>query len=167
MGFIIHFYIIFGTNLLTQRPSPDCCFLPISGFCRKRISNGVQTEWNLRERYFWRKSRTGNVRTKSGGKGPALQGGAPPFPGHAPASRLAHTAPGALLLPIYTYVPQKLHTQRENPNSTAVASVPVEIPSWSLFWEGDPSRRPSSSSSSPSPWVVSSLPQTFGSIASI
>ena len=26
MGFIIYFYIIFGTNLLTQRPTPDCCF---------------------------------------------------------------------------------------------------------------------------------------------
>ena len=38
LGFIIHFYIIVGTNL--------------SEFPRKRISNGVQTEWNLRERDF-------------------------------------------------------------------------------------------------------------------
>ena len=55
LGFIIHFYIIFGTNLLTGGPAQNCCFLPISEFRRKRISNGVQTEWNLRERDFWNK----------------------------------------------------------------------------------------------------------------
>ena len=52
MGFIIHFYIIFGTNLLTEGPA-QIVFLPISVFWRKGISNGVQTEWNLRERDFW------------------------------------------------------------------------------------------------------------------
>ena len=56
MGFIIHFYINFGTNLLTQGPAQNCCFLPISEFRRKRISNGVQTEWNLRERDFQKKT---------------------------------------------------------------------------------------------------------------
>ena len=30
MGFIIHFYIIFGTNLLTGGPARNCCFLPQS-----------------------------------------------------------------------------------------------------------------------------------------
>ena len=55
MGFILHFYIIFGTNLLTQGPVQIAVFLPISVFCRKGISNGVQTEWNLRERDFWNK----------------------------------------------------------------------------------------------------------------
>ena len=53
MGFIMHFYIIFGTNLLTGGPGQNCCFLPIAEFRRKRISNGVQTEWNLQERDFW------------------------------------------------------------------------------------------------------------------
>ena len=52
LGFIFHFYIIFGTNLLTGGPAQNCCFLPISEFRIKRISNGVQTEWNLRERDF-------------------------------------------------------------------------------------------------------------------
>ena len=51
VGFIIHFYIIFGTNLLTRGLAQNCYFfLPILGFRRKGISNGVQTEWNLRER---------------------------------------------------------------------------------------------------------------------
>ena len=55
MGFTIHFYIIFGTNLLTQGPVQIAVFLPISVFRRKGISNGVQTEWNFRERDFWNK----------------------------------------------------------------------------------------------------------------
>ena len=55
MGIIIHFYIIFGTNLLTQGPLQIAFFLPISVFRRKGIPNGVQTEWHLRERDFWNK----------------------------------------------------------------------------------------------------------------
>ena len=55
MGFIIHFYIIFGTNLLTEGLVQIAVFLPFSVFRRKGISNGVQTEWNLRESYFWNK----------------------------------------------------------------------------------------------------------------
>ena len=53
MGFIIHFYITFGTNLLTGDPARIAVFLLISVFRRKAISNGVQTEWNLQERDFW------------------------------------------------------------------------------------------------------------------
>ena len=52
LGFIIHFYIIFGTNLLTGGPSQICCFLPISVFRRKGISNGVETERNQLEKLF-------------------------------------------------------------------------------------------------------------------
>ena len=53
MGFILHIYIIFGTNLLTGGPAHIAVFLPISVFWRKGISNGVQMEWNLREHDFW------------------------------------------------------------------------------------------------------------------
>ena len=52
MGFILHFYIIFGTILLTGSQAQIVVFMPISVFRRKGISNGVQTEWNLRERDF-------------------------------------------------------------------------------------------------------------------
>ena len=55
LGFTLHFYIIFGTNLLTGGPARIAVFLPISEFRRKGISNRVQTEWNLRECYFWNK----------------------------------------------------------------------------------------------------------------
>ena len=55
MGFTLHIYIIFGTNLLTGGPARIAVFLPISVFRRKGISNRVQTEWNHRERDFWNK----------------------------------------------------------------------------------------------------------------
>ena len=42
MGFIMHFYIIFGTNLLTEGPVQITVFLPISVFRRKGISNGMK-----------------------------------------------------------------------------------------------------------------------------
>ena len=64
-GFIIHFYIIFGTNLLTRGPTHIAVFLPISVFRRKGISKGVQTEWNLRERDFWNERDPGELELKS------------------------------------------------------------------------------------------------------
>ena len=42
MGFIIHFYIIFGTNLLSGGPAQIAVFLPISVFHREEISNGTK-----------------------------------------------------------------------------------------------------------------------------
>ena len=61
MGFILHFYIIFGTNLLTRGPAQIAVFLPILGFQRKGISNGVQMEWNLREHDFLNKRDPGDL----------------------------------------------------------------------------------------------------------
>ena len=80
MGFILHFYTIFGTNLLTEA-EPKLLFLPILEFRREGISNGVQTEWNLREIYFWNGSNPGDLdpapRNKRGGH---EGGGARPSP---------------------------------------------------------------------------------------
>ena len=52
LGFIIHFYIIFRTNLLTRGPTQICCFMPISVFRGKGISDGVKTERNQLEKLF-------------------------------------------------------------------------------------------------------------------
>ena len=80
MGFILHIYIIFGTNLLTGGPTHIAVFLPISVFRRKGISNGVQTEWNLRERYFCNKSDAESLECKSRKLwGPQEIGGRPPL----------------------------------------------------------------------------------------
>ena len=47
MGFIIHLYITFGTNLLTGSPAHIAVFLPISVFQRK----GYQTESKRNETF--------------------------------------------------------------------------------------------------------------------
>ena len=65
MGLTKHFYIIFGTNLLTGGPTHIVVFLPISVFRRKGISNGIQTEWNLCEDLFWNKRDPGDLEWKS------------------------------------------------------------------------------------------------------
>ena len=47
MGFTLHFYIIFGTNLLTQGPVQIVVFLPISVFIEKEY----QTESKRNETF--------------------------------------------------------------------------------------------------------------------
>ena len=87
MGFSLHIYIIFGTNLLTGGPTRIAVFLPISVFRRKGISNGVQTEWNLRERDFWNERDPEDLECKSRSHwGLHEIGGRPPI-GRAPLSR--------------------------------------------------------------------------------
>ena len=66
MGFNMLFYIIFGTNLLTEDPVLVSIFLPILVFYRKGISNGVQMEWNLCEDLSWTKSNPEDLELKSG-----------------------------------------------------------------------------------------------------
>ena len=36
LGFIFHFYIIFGTNLLTEGPAQNCCFFAYFSVSKKR-----------------------------------------------------------------------------------------------------------------------------------
>ena len=64
-GFIIHFYITFGTNLLTGDRAHIVVLLLVSVFRRKGISNGVQTEWNLRESHFWNERDPEDLECKS------------------------------------------------------------------------------------------------------
>ena len=44
LGFIIHFYIIFGTNLLTGGPTQNCCFCLFYGFTKKEYQ--TESKWN-------------------------------------------------------------------------------------------------------------------------
>ena len=106
MGFIMHFYMIFGTNLLTGGPAQIVVFLPISVFRRKGISNGVQTEWNLRRSYFWNKSHTMDLDPTSSKERGAHEGGGAPSPlGASPALWGPRSSTDVLLSPIYTVVP--------------------------------------------------------------
>ena len=101
LGFIIHFYIIFGTNLLTGGPAQNCCFLPILEFRRKRISNGVQTEWNLRERDFLTEHDPGDLDPTPRSARGDHKGGGRPLPTYS------------FLLYIPTY-PQTIRTGAKN-----------------------------------------------------
>ena len=65
LGFIIHFYIIFGTNLLTGGSAQNCCFCLFQGFEEKEYQteskrnetfgnvifspNTTQETWTLRQ----------------------------------------------------------------------------------------------------------------------
>ena len=44
IGFILHFYVIFGTNLLAGGPTQIVVFLPILGFEEKEYQ--TESEWN-------------------------------------------------------------------------------------------------------------------------
>ena len=114
LGFIIHFYIIFGTNLLTGGLAQNCYFLPISEFRRKRISNGVQTEWNLRERDFWNEHDPGDLDPKSRKlPGSHEVGGRGYPPRRALHPRGPHVAPPtySFLLYIYPRTPKRLEQE--------------------------------------------------------
>ena len=100
MGFTKHFYNIFGTSLLNGGPGQIVVFLPISVFRRKGISNGVQKEWNLRERDFLTEHDPGDLDPMSRNKGGGHEvGGAPTLPRHALHPRGPPVAP-----PTYSFI---------------------------------------------------------------
>ena len=133
LDFICHFYITFGTNLLTGGPAQNCCFLPFAVFWRNRISNGVQTEWNLRERDFLTKYDPWDLdptprHQRGGHKG----GGAPPRARPLPCGPPIAPPMYSFLLYIPTY-PRQIKYGAKKPNSTAATFCIREIPSWGLF----------------------------------
>ena len=121
MGFTMQFYIIFGTNLLTEGPVQIAVFLPISVFRRKGISNGIQMEWNLRESYFWNKRDPGDVewtsRKKQGGHEAGRRAPHPRGPLAAPPTYFF-----LLYIPIY---PENIQEHHETLFPPPQPSVPV------------------------------------------
>ena len=134
MGFILHFYIIFGTNLLTGGPAQIAIFLPIIVFHRKGISKGVQMEWNLREHDFWNKCDPGDlVWTSRNNQGGHEAGGAPTPWARPPSSWAPCCSTDLLVPPIHIDIPRKHPEAPRNPISTAATFYTQEIPSWGLF----------------------------------
>ena len=134
IGFTLHFYIIFGTNLLTGGLARIAIFLPVLVFRRKGISNKVQMEWDLRERSFWNKRNPEDLEWKSSNKWGGHEGARDALWGWAcpPPSWAPRASTDLLLPPIYTHVPQKHPGAPRKPNSTAATFCIREIPSWSL-----------------------------------
>ena len=147
LGFIFHFYIIFGTNLLTGGPVQICCFMPISVFRGKGISDEVITERNQLEKLFLEgKPPDGlGVHIKRYGRCSRGWGRAPP-----PASWDPRSSTDVLPAPIYTYVPKNFQNRTEIGSSAAVSLCSHQKPIGTLFRHpaggGSHHRWPSSSS---------------------
>ena len=134
MGFIIHFYIIFGTNLLTGGPTRNAIFFAYFSVSQKRNikrnPNGMKpSRGSFLEQT---QSRRLGVDVKEATRRPR---GREARPGgrHAPTlvgpSWLLHL----LLSPIYTHIPWKHPGAPWNPISTTVTFCTREIPSWGLY----------------------------------
>ena len=143
MGFIIHFYIIFGNNLLTGGPAQNCCF---QSFAEKEYqteskrnetfgsvifgTNVIQRTWSGRQE-------TTEEATRQGARLP---------PGRALHPRGPLVAPPTyfFLLYIPTY-PQTIRSAHENLIPPPQPSVPERSylgafsgapPEWALLTEG-------------------------------
>src|SRR6187401_960774 len=98
MGFIIHFYIIFGTNLLTQGPVQIVVFCLFQSFAEKEYQTESKRNETFRRVIFGTESTQKTWSTREGMKEVATRvQGAPP-PSWAPSG-----SPDALLPPIYIH----------------------------------------------------------------
>ena len=133
LGFIIHFYIIFGTNLLTGGPAQNCCFLPVLGFRRKEYQTESKRNETFRNVIFGMNvtQRTWTLRQDINQE--ATRSGARLPPRRALHPRGPPIAPPTYSFLLYTYVPPNDQIRSQNPNSTTVTSCIHEIPSWGLF----------------------------------
>ena len=135
MGFIIHFYIMFWTNLLIGGPVQIAVFVCLfQCFAEKEYqtkskrnetfrnvifgTNVIQRTWSGRQA----------INEKSTRQGARLPPWERPPPSWAPCG-----STDLLLPPIYTYVPPNHQKHPRKPNSTAATFCTHEIPSWGLF----------------------------------
>ena len=65
MRFNMHFYIIFGTNLLTEGPVQIAVFCLFQCFTKKEYQKGIQTEQNLCKDLSWNKRNPGDLEWRS------------------------------------------------------------------------------------------------------
>ena len=133
LGFIFHFYITFGTNLLTGGPAQNCCFFAYFNISEKqnikRSPNGMKPSrtWfshQIRSRRLGPSIKKATRRSRGWRARPL---GAPP------TSWAPRSSTDILLPPIYTYVSPNNQNMSQKPNSTAATFCIHEIPSWGLF----------------------------------
>ena len=134
MSFIIHFYIIFGTNLLTRGPTQNCCFFAYFSVPQKkdikRSPNGMKPSgaWFLEQTW----SRGLGVDVKKSTRMPrGREACLPPWARPHPRGPLVAPPTYFFLLYIPTYPPHQREPRK--PNSTAATFCTREIPSWGLF----------------------------------
>ena len=105
MGFIKHFYIIFGTNLLTQSPVPVPVFSLFQCFEEKEYQTESKRNEIFWRSYFWKESNPGDLEStsrKQRGRHEAW-GRAHPRWACPPPSWAPRGSPDVFLPPIYIY----------------------------------------------------------------
>ena len=134
LGFIIHFYITFGTNLLTGGPAQIAAFCLFQCFVEKEYQ--TESKWNetfgrvifginaIQETWSGGQERTEEA---------TRQEGAPRGVGAPPPSWAPRSSTDLLLPPIYIHIPRNQPGAPRNPISTAATFCIHEIPSWGLF----------------------------------
>ena len=133
LGFIFHFYITFGTNLLTGGPAQNCYFFAFFSISKKqnikRSPNGMKPLGSWFSNRMWPR----RLRPYSK-KSPRRPRGwrAPPW-ACPPTSWAPQSSTDVLLPPIYTYVSPNDQNRSQKPNSTTATFCIHEIPSWGLF----------------------------------
>ena len=134
MGFTLHIYIIFGTNLLTRGPACIAVFLAICSVSKKR--NIKQSPSGMRPSGAWFLERTWSrglgVQVKKQSRWSRGWRARPPLLGTPPISWAPRASTDVLLPPIYTHIPRKHQRRPRKTISTAVTFCIREIPSWSL-----------------------------------
>ena len=102
MGFILHIYIIFGTNLLTGGPARIAVFFAYFSISKKRNIKQSPNGMNLREHDFWNERDPEDLECKSRSSRGSHEGGgrAHPYRVRLPTSWAPRAATGVLLPPI-------------------------------------------------------------------
>ena len=134
MGFTLHIYIIFGTNLLTGGLARIVvCFAYFSVLKErniKRSPNGMKPSGAIFLEQTWSRGLGVDVKQQRG-----RPRGCPARPlgwARPPLSWAPQASTDLLLPPIYTHVPREHQGSKRKPNSTAVTFCIREIPYWSL-----------------------------------
>jgi len=128
MGFTLHFYIIFGTNLLTGGPVRIAVFFAYFSISKKRnikrSPNGMKPSGAWFFERMWSKGL--RVQVKKLPRWPQGWRACPPV------SWAPRASTDILLPPIYTYVPRNDQERWQKTISTTVTFYIHEIPSWIL-----------------------------------
>ena len=88
MGFILHFYIIFGTNLLTQSLVPVSVLSLFLSFTKKGIPNGVQLTCQFFMNFYGPNDASGVQELGQKGPGLPTRVGTRPLPRGQPETPL-------------------------------------------------------------------------------
>ena len=129
LGFIFHFYIIFGTNLLTGGPAQNCCFFCLFQYF-KETEYQTESQWN---ESFGNVIFSPNVIKETWTLLQGIKEVVTRVGGTPPTSWAPRCSTDVLLPPIYTHVPPNDQNRSQKPNSTAATFCIHEIPSWVLF----------------------------------